>query len=178
MCLSLLWIGAAGPSILPIGELCVIVWEAVCAHVCSLPSEHFVDSTLRCQWHIELVRWESPGFPRAVFTPSVYSPKTLSNLLPFSLPLSLALSLYFFLSLCLHPSIFYCVDLSYLLLTSLDLSFQISTFVVVRWRASRQPAFVSFSAGGRIEFLPLVIQSTIFLLEKPEHILFLSFLLS
>lgn len=49
MCLSLLWIGALGPSILPIGELCVIVWEAVCVYACALPSEHFVDSTLQCQ---------------------------------------------------------------------------------------------------------------------------------
>lgn len=55
----------------------------------------------------------------------------------------LSLFLYFSLS----------VDLSYLLLTSLDLSFQISSCVVVRWCACRQPVLVSSSAGDRIEFL-------------------------
>lgn len=120
---------------------CVWLCGCVCMYVCMLPSEHFVDSALQCQWHIERVQWESPGFPCAVFTPSVYSPKTLSNLLPLSLFLSLSLSFCFPLYL------------SYLLLTSLDLSFQIVTCVVVRWYACRQPAFVFPSAGGRIEFL-------------------------
>lgn len=55
--------------------------------------------------------------------------------------------------LSLFFSIFHSVDLSYLLLTSLDLSFQISSCVVVRWCACRQTAPVSSSAGDRIEFL-------------------------
>lgn len=155
MCLSLLWMGAVGSSILPIGELCVIVWEALGVYVCTLPSEHFVDSSLPCHWHIEQVRWESPGFPRAVFTPSVYSPKTLSNLLPFSL----SSSLYFSLS----------VDLSYLLRTPLDLSFQISSFMVVRWRASRQPVLVSPTAGGRIEFVSSHPASHLFAWKARTH---------
>lgn len=110
----------------------------VCMCVSMLPSEHFVASALRCQWHIERVRWESPAFPRAVFTPSVYSPETLSNLLL----LFLSHSLFF------PPSMY----LPYLLLTCLDLSFQISSCVVVRWFSCRQPALVSPSAGGGIEF--------------------------
>lgn len=131
---------------------CVWLCGRLCVYVCALPSEHFVDSALPCQWHIEQVRWESPGFPCAVFTPSVYSPKTLSNLLPFSL----SLSLYFSLS----------VDPSYLLRTPLDLSFQISSFMVVRWRASRQPALVSPSAGGRIEFVSSHPASDLFCLKS------------
>lgn len=76
----------------------------------------------------------------------------------------LSLFLYFSLS----------VDLSYLLLTSLDLSFQISSCVVVRWCACRQPALVSSSAGDRIEFLSQPSsQPSFFFPENPEHIPFL-----
>lgn len=76
----------------------------------------------------------------------------------------------------LSPSVFpLSVDLSYLLLTSLDCSFQISSCDVVRWFASRQPAIVSPSAGGRIEYLcshPATIVSP---QEQNKHIPFYIF---
>lgn len=55
---------------------------------------------------------------------------------------SLSLSLYFSLS----------IYLSYLLLTSLDLLFQISSYVVVRWCACRQPALVSPQQEAGLSF--------------------------
>lgn len=139
MCLSLLWIGALGPSILPIGELCVIVW--VCAYVC-------VHVALRALcWFcsaVSVTHWAGsvgvPWFPSCCVYSICLLPK---NTLKSITPLSLCLSLYFLLS----------IYLPYLLLTSLDLSFQISCCVVVRWCACRQPALVSPSAGGGIEFL-------------------------
>lgn len=42
---------------------CECVCTYVCLYVCMLPSEHLVDRTPQCQWHIEQVQWESPGFP-------------------------------------------------------------------------------------------------------------------
>lgn len=74
----------------------------------------------------------------------------------------LSLSLYFSLS----------IHLSYLLLTSLDLSFQISSYVVVRWCACRQPVLVSPSAGGGIEFLSQPSSQSSFCLKS--QIIFLS----
>jgi len=80
-------------------QLVSCVWWCGCVHmyVCMLPSEHFVDAALQCQWHIERVRWDSPGFPRAVFTPSVYSPKhTLKSITSLFLSFPLFFhSLYF-----------------------------------------------------------------------------------
>lgn len=139
MCLSLLWIGALGPSILPIGELCVIVWEAVC--VCM---------RARCPQSTLLILLCSVSDTLSGFGGSPLVSLVLCLLHLFTPPKHsqiyyppLSLFLYFSLS----------VDLSYLLLTSLDLSFQISSCVVVRWCACRQPAPVSSSAGDRIEFL-------------------------
>lgn len=139
MCLSQLWIGAVGPSILPIGELCVIVREFVCACACvALKALCWFCSA------VSVTHWAGlvgvPWFPSCcVYSICLLPERTLSNLLPF------------FLSLSLSPSVFpLSVDLSYLLLTSLDCSFQISSCDVVRWFASRQPAIVSPSAGGRI----------------------------
>lgn len=140
---------------------CVRLRGCVRMHVCMLPSEHFVSSALQCQWHIERVRWESPAFPRAVFTPSVYSPKTLSNLSSLFLSCSFLFPHY--------------ISLSHLLLTSLYLSFQISSYVLVSWCACRQPALVSPSAGGGDWVSLSDIQPTVFLQEDPEHILCLRF---
>lgn len=137
MCLSLLWIGALGPSILPIGELCVIVW--VCASV-------RVHVALRALcWFcsaVSVTHWAGsvgvPWFPPCcVYSICLLPKNTLKSITPLSLSLYFSLSIY----------------LPYLLLTSLHLSFQISFCVVVRWCACRQPALVSPSAGGGIEFL-------------------------
>lgn len=160
MCLSPLWIGALGLSILPIGELCVIVW--VCAYVC-------VHVALRALcWFcsaVSVTHWAGsvgvPWFPSCCVYSICLLPKTLSNLLP-PLSFSLPLSLYFPLS----------IYLPYLLLTSLDLSFQISCCVVVRWRACWQPALVSPSAGGGIVFLSQSSSQPSFSFEEPERILF------
>ena len=144
MCLSLLWIGALGPSILPIGEPCVIVW--VCAYVC-------VHVALRALcWFcsaVSVTHWAGsvgvPWFPSCcVYSICLLPKNTLKSITPLSLSRSPSLS---------FSLLFHSIYLSYLLLTSLDLSFQISSCVVVRWCASRQPALVSPSAGGGIEFL-------------------------
>lgn len=120
-------------------------WWTVCdcvgVYVCMLPSEHFVDSALQCQWHIERVSVGVPWFPSCcVYSICLLPKNTLKSIIPLSLSL---LPSFFLLS----------IYLSYLLLTSLDLLFQISTCVVVGWCACRQPALVSPSAGSRIEFL-------------------------
>lgn len=57
------------------------------------------------------------------------------------------------LSLSLSHNFSLSIYLPYLLLTSLGLSFESSCCRVVRWYACRQPALVSPSAGGGIEFL-------------------------
>lgn len=137
MCLSLLWIGALGPSILPFGELCVIVW--MCAYVCVC-----VHVALRALcWFcsaVSVTHWAgSVGVPW-LLSCCVYSICLLPKNTQIYYP-------------SLSPSFSLSINLSYLLLTSLDLSFQIGSCVVVRWWACRQPALVSTSAGGGIEFL-------------------------
>jgi len=140
MCQSLLWIWAVGPSILTIGELCVTAWEAVCVCVC-------VHVALRALcWFcsaVSVTHWVDfvgvPWFPSCCVYSFCLLPK---NTLKSITLLSLSFPLYFPMS----------VDLSYLLLTSLDLLFQTSSCVVVRWRASQQLLFASPAAGDRVDF--------------------------
>lgn len=78
-----------------------------------LLSEYFVDSAVQCQWHIELAWWESPGYVELCLLHLFTPPKHSQIYYPshsFS-PL--------FLFLC-------AIYLPYFLLTSFDLSFQIS----------------------------------------------------
>lgn len=118
-----------------------LCWKlCVCVYVRMLPWEHFVDSALQCQWHIEQGSVGVPWFSSCCV---YFFCLLLQNTLKSITLLTLSFSTYFSLS----------VDLSYLLLTSLALSFQISSCVVVSWRASRQPVFISPSARGRIELL-------------------------
>lgn len=102
VCLSVLWIGALGPSILPIGEPCVIVWVCVCMCACC-PQNTLL--SVRC-----CVSDTLSGF---------YG----------SLLVSLVLCLLHLFTPHKHSQIYYLspsrfsLYLSYLLLTSPDLSF-------------------------------------------------------
>lgn len=107
-----------------------------------LPSDYFVDSAVQCQWHIERARWESPGYVVLcllhLFTPQ--------NTLKF-------ITLFTLSPLCLF---FHSIYLPYFLLTSFDLSFQISRCSQVVCLSRARDHF--YSAGGRIEFYVSAIE--------------------
>lgn len=119
MCLSLLWIGALGPSILPIGELCVIVWVCVCMCACCPQSTLLI--LLSCVSDTLSGFSGSPLVSLVLCLLHLFTPQKHSQI--------------YYSSLVFSPSflLFSTLYLFYLLLTSLDLSFQISSCVVVRW---------------------------------------------
>lgn len=138
-CLSLLWIPASCQS--------ATVRARVFVLACMLPSEDFVESAVQCQWHIERAWWESPGYV-ALCLLHLFTPQ---NTLEFITPLTLSL---LFPSICFF---FLCsIYLPDFLLTSFDLSFQISCCLQVACLSTARDHFLS--AGGRIEFYITAIE--------------------